>query len=71
MFLRKVHRTFPDSVLKDIMNKDFGHTYELLHNQAKQKKGIFTLSNIFTVCFILLVGLYFITTIHTKVFMNP
>ena len=71
MFLRKVHRTFPDSVLKDIMNKDFGHKYELLHNQAKQKNGIFTLSNIFTVCFILLVGLYFITTIPTKVFMNP
>jgi hypothetical protein len=71
MFLRKVHRTFPDSVLKDIMNKDFNHKYELLHNQAKKKNNIFTLSNIFKVFLILLVGLYFITTIPTKVFMNP
>jgi hypothetical protein len=39
MFLRKVHRDFPDSVIKDIMNIDYNHKYELLHNQAKKKNN--------------------------------
>lgn len=52
MFLRKVHREFPNSVIKDIMNMDFNHTYELLHNQAK-KKHKFSYLNIFVVGFIL------------------
>lgn len=37
MFLRKVHPLFPDSAIKDLMAKDFSHTYEVLHNQAKKK----------------------------------
>jgi hypothetical protein len=43
LFLRKVNNKFPDTALKEIMNMDFGHTYELLHNQAttKQKKTTF------------------------------
>jgi hypothetical protein len=35
MFLRKVDREFPDTVLKEIMDTDFGHVYPVLHNQAK------------------------------------
>ena len=38
MFLRKVSREFPDSVLKDIMDMDFGHVYPVLHNQYKVKR---------------------------------
>jgi hypothetical protein len=37
MFLRKVDRSFPDAVLKDIMAADFDHVYLLLHNQYKVK----------------------------------
>ena len=37
MFLRKVHREFPDSAIQDIINMNFNHKYEVLHNQAKQK----------------------------------
>ena len=37
MFLRKVDRSFPDTVLTDIMSIDFGHVYLLLHNQYKVK----------------------------------
>jgi hypothetical protein len=68
LFLRKVHKTFPDSVIKEIMNKDFGHTYELLHNQAKKKNKLFSKNNIYI--FILLVGLLFITVIYAKMFMD-
>jgi hypothetical protein len=38
MFLRKVSREFPDSVLKEIMDMDFGHVYPVLHNQYKVKR---------------------------------
>ena len=40
MFLRKVHKNFPDSIIKNIMHKDFNHEYELLHNQAKKKTNL-------------------------------
>jgi hypothetical protein len=75
MFLRKVHKSFPDSILKDIMNKDFGHTYELLHNNAKKKNNFFislrftSLQTILLTGFILLVGFCFITSGFTKVCM--
>jgi hypothetical protein len=68
LFLRKVHKTFPDSVIKEIMNKEFGHKYELLHNQAKKKNKLFSTNN--TYIFILLVGLLFITVIYAKMFMD-
>ena len=72
MFLRKVHKNFPDSVIKEIMNKDFDNTYELLHNQAKKKHKFFTRfidsQNIFK-SLILLVGLYYITCFFTKRFV--
>ena len=32
MFLRKVHKTFPDTAIKDIMNCDFNHKYDKLDN---------------------------------------
>ena len=73
MFLRKVHREFPDDVLKTIMNKDFEHTYDVLHNQAKKKHNFFTnyinLQNTFKVVF-LLVGLYYITCFIQNVFIQ-
>ena len=37
IFLRKVHREFPDKIIKEIMYKDFGHNYDVLHNNAKKK----------------------------------
>jgi len=39
MFLRKVDSTFPDEALKTIIysTEDYGHTYDVLHNQAKKK----------------------------------
>jgi len=67
MFLRKVHRNFPDDILKNIMNIDYNHKYELLHNQAKQKTRSI---NTFTI-FILLVGLFFMMRIlHLWTFHN-
>jgi len=41
MFLRKVDKSFPDSVLKELMYKDFGHTYEIKHNMAIKKYNTF------------------------------
>jgi hypothetical protein len=72
MFLRKVHRDFPDDALKTIMNTDFNHTYELLHNQAKKKTKFFgrffNLQNTFRIV-VLLVGLFYIACFLTKCFM--
>ena len=70
MFLRKVHRSFPDSAIKDIMNTDFNHTYELLHNQAKKKnKSSFFFYNLqYFIIFISLI--YFITSLSTEALMN-
>jgi hypothetical protein len=67
LFLRKVNKKFPDTVLKEIMDMDFGHTYELLHNQAtkRQKKTtIVFYSNTFLKClfvssFLFLIFLYY------------
>lgn len=62
MFLRKVDKSFPDVTIKQIMNTDFNHTYEVLHNQAKNKSDIS-----FYTYFILFIALiYFITATFTK-----
>jgi hypothetical protein len=37
MFLRKVHKDFPDNCIQEIMNTEFNHTYDVLHNQATKK----------------------------------
>jgi hypothetical protein len=37
MFLRKVSWEFPDSVIKELWDIDFGHVYPMLHNQYKVK----------------------------------
>ena len=81
MFLRKVHREFPDSIIKDIMQKDFNHKYDLLHNQAKKKykfSYLYTFKksiaknilNAFVIGCILLVGVFYSTCSFTKIFMN-
>jgi hypothetical protein len=81
MFLRKVHREFPDSIIKDIMQKDFNHKYELLHNQATQKykfSYLYTFKksiaknilNALVIGCILLVGVFYSTCSFTKIFMN-
>lgn len=68
MFLRKVDKTFSDEAIKDIMNRDFGHKYELLHNQAKKKnRGV----HVYTYAFLLLlVGFYFYASLFTKSLMD-
>jgi hypothetical protein len=74
MFLRKVHWSFPDQAIKDIMDKDFGHQYEMLHNQTTKKKGWSTndylhifLESFLTIIY-LCVSLY--TLFPTKFVMN-
>ena len=37
MFLRKVHKSFPDETIIDIMNRDFNHSYDTMHNKATKK----------------------------------
>jgi hypothetical protein len=64
MFLRKVHRDFPDDVIKTIMNKDFKHYY---NNDNDVKKNFFFS---FIRIAILLVGVYYIASFFTKHFMN-
>lgn len=51
MFLRKVDRTFPDYTIKQLMNTDFNHTYELLHNQAKKNTNYLFFVIIFNTLF--------------------
>ena len=34
IFLRKVDTTFPTSAIQNIMDTDFGHIYDVLHNQS-------------------------------------
>jgi hypothetical protein len=41
LFLRKVDPEFPSDVLLNIMDTDFGHTYDILHNTAKKKNNYF------------------------------
>ena len=38
LFLRKVHRSFPDEKLKELWEKDFGHEYPFLHNHGKRRQ---------------------------------
>lgn len=68
MFLRKVDRSFSDQKIKDIMEMDFGHNYEQLHNQATTKNP-FNSYFFFQILF-LLVGLFWITRSLTKMFMD-
>lgn len=70
MFLRKVHKDFPDSAIKDIMNMDFNHKYEILHNQAKKKHDSSFFCNNLQYIFIFIVLIYFIATTPTEAFMN-
>jgi hypothetical protein len=70
MFLRKVHRSFPDSAIKEIMHTDFNHTYKQLHNQAKQKHNSSTFCDNLQYFFIFIMLVYFVTTIHTESLMN-
>lgn len=37
MFLRKIDKSYPDERIKEIMEMDFGHTYDTLYNTATQK----------------------------------
>jgi hypothetical protein len=69
MFLRKVDKSFPDETIKTIMNTDFGHTYEILHNQAKKKNNL-NFNNGLQYAFILAALIYLITTTFTKGFVN-
>jgi hypothetical protein len=48
MFLRKVHKSFPDNAIKEIMETDIKHDYQLLHNQAKKKNNLSI--NLFIMC---------------------
>lgn len=70
IFLRKVHKQFPDSAIIDIMNLDFNHTYDTLHNQAKKKNNpSFFYNNIqYILIFIFLI--YFFTISFTEAFVN-
>lgn len=70
MFLRKVHKDFPDSAIKDIMNMNFNHKYEILHNQAKKKHDISFFCDNLQYIFIFIALIYFITTTPTEAFMN-
>ena len=71
MFLRKAHKSFPDPIIKQIMNTNFNHKYETLHNQAKKKHN----SSFFCDNLQYFIGviplIYLIATIFTKTFMNP
>ena len=69
MFLRKVHRDFPDETITAIMNIDFNHKYELLHNHAKPKIQTNKFNKFIKILF-LLVGLFYVTTSLTKMFMR-
>lgn len=60
IFLRKVDPDFPSDVLLNIMETDFGHTYDTLHNVAKKKKNDFCLTafNVITFLMMLFYWLY-------------
>jgi len=66
IFLRKVHKDFPDSSIKDIMNKNFNHKYDILHNQAKKKHKFSIFCNNLQYIIILLALVFFITAILTE-----
>jgi hypothetical protein len=69
MFLRKVDKLFPDDAIKSIMNTDFNHTYDVLHNHAKKTHKSFFCSNL-QYFIILIAFIYFITSAYTESFMK-
>jgi hypothetical protein len=71
MFLRKVHRSFPDEIIKEIQNKEFNHVYEVLHNQAKKKNKYYKyIRKLVPSIMILLVGGFMLTIFFTKFIMK-
>ena len=70
MFLRKVHSSFPDSTIKDIMNTNFNHKYDSLYNQAKKKNNLPFFFDSIKYGLILITLIYFITRIPTELLMN-
>ena len=70
MFLRKVHSSFPDSTIKDIMNINFNHKYDSLYNQAKKKNNSPFFFDSIKYGLILITLIYFITRIPTELLMN-
>jgi hypothetical protein len=71
MFLRKVDSSFPDSTIKQLMNTNFDHKYELLRNQAKKKHNSSFFCDNLQYFIILIAFIYFIATIPTEAVMNP
>lgn len=60
-FLRKVDKSFPDEVIKDIMyNKQYSHEYNELHNTAKKKHNLQFISNYIKFIPLLLFSMIFI-----------
>jgi hypothetical protein len=70
MFLRKVHKSFPDSTIIHLMNTNFDHIYDVLHNQAKKKYRL-NFYDCFQYILILIALIYFVTSAFTKGTMNP
>ena len=73
IFLRKVDRSFPDSAIKEIMNIDFNHKYDVLHNYAKKKNiffnNIITPFNIFSSLLLIFVSWFLFTCMFTENFV--
>ena len=46
MFLRKVDKSFPNSVLLELMNTDYGHIYDTSYNHATNKKENISINSI-------------------------
>jgi hypothetical protein len=68
MFLRKVHKGFPDATLHNIMyNTVIVHSYDVLHNQVKKKTIINCNCPLLLFLFL---GLYWFTSFFTKPFMD-
>lgn len=73
MFLRKVHKSFPEEKLHKIMyNTDFGHTYDQLrYNPVKQQNIIYYgLLYKYILLLFLFLGLYLVTSFFTKPLMQ-
>lgn len=66
MFLRKVDSSFPDSTIKQLMNTNFNHRYEILHNQAKKKHNLSFFCDNLQYFIILIAFIWFIATIPTR-----
>jgi hypothetical protein len=70
MFLRKVHRSFPNNKLEEIMNMNFDHEYPILHNHL-QKRNNYTYMYFFLSLTFLLVWYYIKSTpFSAKQIMN-